>query len=161
MPRGRAAYFDLDQIIRRRPVGKTRSPVGGRRHRLGNEARTMREGIEYRCYVAKELSSRPDTDDVRHRWSFSAIVSAFFLRSKRIGRSLGARVLLRAAISARLQSRDVDMRGEEATPIRLIRTEVSVLADMVLTIWRFLHAIRWDGEVMRHISVATVDSGPH
>ena len=62
-------------------------------------------------------------------------------------------------ISARLQSRDVNMRGEEATPIRLICTEVSVLADMVLTIRGLLYAIRWDGEVMRQVSVATVDPG--
>src|SRR4051812_10619181 len=67
----------------------------------------------------------------------------------------------RVVISARLQPRDANLRGEEATPIRLICTEVSVLADVVLTIWGFLHAIRWDGEVVRRVSIAPIGPGPY
>ncbi|MDX8512591.1 hypothetical protein [Mesorhizobium captivum] len=54
---------------------------------------------------------------------------------------------------------DLDPWREKTTQIGLIGYDISVLADMVLVVWRFLHPVSRDIEVIGQIDVATVDPG--
>ena len=63
--------------------------------------------------------------------------------------------------STRKKERNLYTRCKEATQIQLIGYDVGIFADVVLVVWRVLYTVPWDDEIMRQVSVTTVDPGLH